>query len=35
MVRDFYAKSDSQIVKYQQLIPETFYEIVSCKPFTP
>lgn len=35
MMRDFYAKSDSQIVKYQQLIPEKFYEIASCKPFTP
>ena len=35
MMRDFYAKSDSQIVKYQQLIPEKSYEIASCKPFTP
>ena len=25
MIRDFYAKSDSQIVKYQQLIPDFFY----------
>ena len=25
MIRDFYAKSDSQIVKYQQLIPDSFY----------
>jgi hypothetical protein len=25
MMRDFYAKSDLQIVKYQQLIPDSFY----------
>ena len=25
MMHDFYAKSDPQIVKYQQLMPDSFY----------
>ena len=35
MARAFYAESDSHIVIYQKLMTEPFYEIVSCKPFTP
>ena len=36
MIRDFYAKSDSQIVKYQQLIPCILILIVeiASKPFS-